>query len=560
MRVHIVCIEHRSDQILARLIRHLLEIPGYTAGKRPDPKADINYFFPYLLRNDFIAFNATPTAAWFTHRDTAHSQRKADKWIQAARTVDLRLTVAQMYHDDLSQYGTTELTVPPVELDKFVPIDRPKNSIPVVGVSGHVYKGGRKGEELVKRLAASELGKRIKLVASGKGWPVPTRNYAWKDMQKFYQSLDVYLCTASIEGIPMPPLEALACRIPVLVPLDVGLLNDVLLPHPASRYETGNYEHMEKELTNVLKDWECNSIATIDDYRMVIDRFTPDAWRQSNINAFERMLYPPVETYVKPEPVTERTKQGTRGVYIVAYGKPARDCAKTALKSWKTFMPDVQTALVSDSPLGIEDVFIDEFDADIGARSVKTRIYDVSPQEWETVVYVDADTELINPVPFLFELIEAGWDMFICMNPARYGLIKDGVRPDNHEEMEVTFKELGGDEFLQLNAGVLGFRRNERTATLFRVWHNEWQRYGARDQAALARALHANPIKLYVLGQEWNTILREDKQGRQVYNDPKRSAGIVHYPLGARRWKGLIDGRLDTTEAWAAVHPKEKMK
>jgi len=51
---------------------------------------------------------------------------------------------------------------------------------------------------------------------------------------------------------------------------------------------------------------------------------------------------------------------------------------------------------------------------------------------------------------------------------------------------------------------------------------------------------------MYVLGNEWNLCTR--------YLDASRGL-ILHYQLTARRWRGLIDGRLDSGEAWAAVHP-----
>jgi hypothetical protein len=118
-------------------------------------------------------------------------------------------------------------------------------------------------------------------------------------------------------------------------------------------------------------------------------------------------------------------------------------------------------------------------------------------------------------------------------------------RPDNLDECQATFLRTGTDELIQLNGGVFAFRRNERTREFFDAWHAEWQRWGKRDQAALLRALFDHPLKLYVLGNEWNTITR--------YDDPKISAGILHYPLTARRWRGLIHPRLDDPEAWAQV-------
>jgi hypothetical protein len=74
---------------------------------------------------------------------------------------------------------------------------------------------------------------------------------------------------------------------------------------------------------------------------------------------------------------------------------------------------------------------------------------------------------------------------------------------------------------------------------------DEWNRHGKRDQAALLRALWRVPVRLAVLGNEWNTVTR--------YYEPEMSAGILHHPMTARRWEGVIHGRLDSTEAWRMV-------
>jgi hypothetical protein len=250
--------------------------------------------------------------------------------------------------------------------------------------------------------------------------------------------------------------------------------------------------------------------------------------------------------------VTSRvpSRLSDRGVYVVAYGDPARACARTCLATWREHMPHIPIALASDRKLASEDVLVLAKDEDIGGRSVKTKVWDLAPARWKYVLYVDADTELSAPVPFLFDALVGGWDFLICLNAQRYTTAANMGRPDNKEECAETYKLYGTKEFLQFNGGVFGFVRNERTHALLDGWHREWDRFGKRDQAALLRALHANPVKMLTLGVEWNTSLR--------YYDAKRSAGILHNQMRARRWKGIIDGRSDSTEAWAAVHPSRE--
>ena len=169
----------------------------------------------------------------------------------------------------------------------------------------------------------------------------------------------------------------------------------------------------------------------------------------------------------------------------------------------------------------------------------------MAPKHWEYILYLDADTEIIASIQFLFDLLKDGWDFVICKNPGRFHVASQMERGDNNDECDATFRELGTDQLIQLNGGVFAFQRNERTHKFFTSWHKEWLKYGKRDQAALLRALNRHPVKMYVLGGQWNTITR--------YEAAETSAGILHFPMLARRWRGKIHGRSDDPAAWEAV-------
>ena len=539
MKINIVCRDHTSDQILARLAAELLTHPAFTVSVQPDPTAELNLYLPYL---EFVeGFTATPTAAWFTHRDEGRDS-KVSLWNDCAQAVDLRLTSAKIYMSELEQYGKTALVTTPLDREKFSPIKHEAHDKSVIGTSGFVYPGGRKGEQLFGRLAADYP--ECSFVASGQGWPVPTTHYTWEDMQDFYQDLDIYVCTSSIEGIGYGPLEAMACGIPVVIPRGVGVFDELPDLENLHRYKAGDYKSLKAALQVALSRLEEKAI-NVESLRSATARFSREAWVNEHLTAFESLLYD------KPVYKPEYPWKGKACVYYVAYGGPARQCAMRAIASFKKWMPGIPVVLVSDSPLNAgEDVLIEHADSDVGARSVKTQIYDLCPAEFEYVLYLDADTELIAPVDFLYQLLEDGWDMTIAMNPAQYVLAREMRRPDNQEECDLTFKLMGSDEMLQFNGGVFALRRNESTERLFRNWHAEWMKYGRRDQAALDRAFYSEPIRIYTLGVEWNTITR--------YEKAERSAAVLHYPMTARRWRGMLNGRLDSSEAWAAVHPETK--
>lgn len=534
MRINVVTNDTVSERILARLARELGGEASFTFSHKPSLNVDVNYYFPYLF---YEGFSGTPTAAWFSHRDDS-MPLKADIWDKAARNVGLRLTSAKLYADRLREFGPTALVTPPLDRDKFSPAPREWHERPVVGTSGEVYRSGRKGEALLAKLAESGLD--IELRASGVGWPVPTKLYTWQEMQAFYQGLDLYLCTSTIEGIGYGPLEALACGVPVIIPRGVGIFDELPSAQNVFRYQAGDYDDMLRAVVNALAEpYNGESL------RGITARFTRAAWQQDHIRAFEDFLYgaPPVGELP--------TWAGKAGVYVVAYRGPARDCARRLITSIRKHMPGLPVALASDLPGLGEDVFIHNADEDVGARSVKTKIYDLAPKEWDYVLYLDADTELTASIGFIFDLLVDGWEFVICTNPAQYVVAREMLRPDNAEECKETFNTIGTDEFLQYNGGVFAFRRNKRTARLVREWHTEWLRWAKRDQAALDRTLYKRPVRTYTLNGTFNCITR--------YPDVRpEDAAILHYPMQARSWRGMINGRLDSSEAWAVVHPGGK--
>jgi hypothetical protein len=446
-----------------------------------------------------------------------------------------------MYAARLEEIGPTALVTPPVDREHFVPKAHGAHDKPIVGVAGYVHPGGRKGEKLVARLAGSKVGERIRLLGSGRGWPVKCKERDWDDLPAFYQNLDVLLCPSLIEGIPMPPLEALACGVKIVIPIGVGLLDELPEVPGIVRYERGDFSDMCAAVEVALA-----TEAHPDELRAVTNPYTAEIWAQTHQEAFCAFLEQNRAYSI------ESDRHGARGVLYVAYGKQARRCAEAGMDSFKLHNPGIEVALVSTEPTGVEDIFIHQPDSDIGARDQKTRIYDLAPDHWEYILYLDADTEIVADISFLFDALTDGWDLVICKNPGKYHTARKMVRSDNKDECAVTFEQIGTDEVMQLNGGVFSFQRNPRTQAFFSAWHREWEKWGKRDQAALLRALWQHPLRVYYLGNEWNTILRPDGGGRYML-EKEDSAGILHYPMAARRWRGLVQGRSDSKEAWAKV-------
>lgn len=281
---------------------------------------------------------------------------------------------------------------------------------------------------------------------------------------------------------------------------------------------------------------------------------------------------------------------------MVAFGDPSRTCAARLLGSIRRYLPDVPVCLCSDRKIGPEDVLRVIPDADIGGRRAKLRAYELAPAEWEAVLYLDADTEVVEPgtpsrapggaFPFpgsgkgnqrgpassargkgsqrglassargkgrqgrhpverYFEWIEDGWEFVICKDPHRMDSLESYRRRNNAREMVELERSVRTLKTLMWNGGVWAFARGERVARFFERWQAEWERHAQRDQGPLVRAMYADPLRMLVLGNQWNTFRK--------YSRGITTAGLMHYPGDARRWKGLIPGRIDGEAAWRAV-------
>ena len=555
VNVNVVAFRWNDDWILSRMALHLIKRNKWNPTKEPDRRADVNVFFPYLIWR-FSHWRATPAAAFMTHYIPSDQMRK-ECWTHTAERVDLRVSMCEQYADILRQYGPTVNITPPVELDKFVIVDTPEHSRPVIGVSGEVYPGGRKGEHLVKKLQQMQ-GHRLKLVASGKGWPVRTKHYEWRDMQTYYQNLDVFLCTSTTEGGPVTVLEALACGKPVVVPSGVGLIDE--LPSEAGiwRYTKGDYKSMEQAIERALEDrQEPEALrALVEDH--TIERYC-DEWQE----AVEGMLQP-VPEYVEPK----RTLPDWRthgGVYIVAYGKRAHDCAYHLIKSLHKQMPDLPVCLACEGyvenfqkPANIDDKGYSSPISDVfkkllregkdimlplpmkdrRARSQKTKIYSHAPEEWEYVLYMDADMLVIDKLDAFFAPLQDGWDMVVTQGtPHTTPLVSQAQREKYKEENLYTDSILGTPKWLQVAGGIWSFRRNEYTKNFLEAFHAEWKRYQHTDQQAMMRAYWRHPVRMWTLPQQYNWFMH------RMEPKPKDRAVVLHFATAARAWVEKHDGR-----------------
>jgi hypothetical protein len=544
MRVHILCQNYEEDRIIPRMARALRDSLGWSVGASPAP-ADVLYLSGYFEWNRVGPRRPKgKIAAYFTHREEQPpNNAKAKLFDKVAEEVDLRIATCRMYASDLETYGPTAQMPAPLEFDRFVPAASRRAGKPVVGFSGYTYANHRKGETLASGLVSGAVGQRVEWRASGRGWPVATKRYSWASMPSFYQGLDILVVPSLVEGIPMPPLEALACGVKVVIPRGVGLLDELPVIPGIERFDRGSLASMEAALERALQ-----TEADPEQLREAVAGHGVAAWCRAHEAAFEAAFgAPAVAPIAQPAPsaAPRRAPLGSRGVYCVAFGDPARESATRMMTSCKRFMPDVPIALAGASPLGIEDVFIEQPDSDVGGRRAKLRAYELAPAEWQAVLYLDADTELIGPIHRYFEWVEDGWQLVITKDPHLMDTMWSYQRHNNLAEMKELQASVKTLDTLQLNGGVWAFGRDPEVEAFFGRWLAQWEKTGQRDQGPLVKALYAAPLRMLVLGNEWNTF--------EKYSVGIQSAGLMHYPGDARRWHGMIPGRIDSAEAWRHV-------
>jgi len=561
VKVHIVLEDMREDWVIYRLAKYLSDQNGWTMGQSPAAWADCNLFFPYLCWR-FSQWTRTASAAFFTHLESGNSLKEGS-WQECAKRVSLRVTMAEQYVARLEEYGPTINITPPVDLGLFKPAPRVDHPKPVVGTSGIVYKGGRKGEKLVARLA-KEQGDRYLVKAAGKGWVVPVRWHPWQKMGRFYQGLDAFLCTSLIEGGPVTVLEALACGRPVVIPKGVGLCDELPDVPGIWRYKAGDYGEMVKALDLATTNGNQSSPEYL--HSLVADR-TVERYAGEWDRAVRDLIRPPEgKRMVEERPAWK----GNSGVYLVAYAKSAHDCAYYHIKSIKKHNPDLPVCLACEGyadkfdvsshakikakgygPSAISDGFrklLGEGDhvvvspmKDRRARSQKTHIWDLAPKEWTYILYTDVDMLCVGRLDTFFEPLEDGWDMVVTVSPPPdkghpYDpTVRGAQRAKYKDENAFTNGVLGSGQFLQFAGGAWAIRRSPRTESWCRIFHQEWKRYGHTDQQAMMRAFWRQPLRVWVLGYHWNTFVHRGLADKSV--------GLLHFATAARAWTEKHEGR-----------------
>lgn len=199
--------------------------------------------------------------------------------VKATYTTPLhKITISKWLVDLMrTEYGDDDvsLVLNSVDTEQFYAPDRPKQPVPTVGVLYHTmaHKGWDVSYKAISK--AIESIPNLKVLVFGAYTPSPdfplppgaeyTYRPAQSKIKDIYARCDVWLCGSQSEGFHLPPLEAMACRCPVVStavggPIDVIYdgINGYVVP-------VGDHAALADRLVDVLKlsqsEWQAMSDA-----------------------------------------------------------------------------------------------------------------------------------------------------------------------------------------------------------------------------------------------------------------------------------------------------------
>lgn len=284
LRVHVLCRNIQEDRVLPRMARALRDGLGWTAGvELPRQCCDVIYLLAYFEAQLLKPWPRLPVVAYFTHREEEPpGNAKARLFDEVAGRVAVRIVTCKMYGDVVRPTGPTAQAPAPVERERFTIAPPHRGEEVVVGLCGYTYGNHRKGEDLVTAVMGSKVGRRVTWQASGRGWPVPMRQYSWAQMPQFYRGLDVLVVPSRVEGIPMTTLEALSCGVKVVIPRHVGLHDEIPETAGIYRYERGNAAGLVRALEQAAYS---GPVVDREALRAAVAGHSVQAWCAGNLDA-----------------------------------------------------------------------------------------------------------------------------------------------------------------------------------------------------------------------------------------------------------------------------------
>ena len=235
------------------------------------PNADIHYYINYGFYRERPSKGLV--VGNFTHFD---KDGLGDKFKSVASVVDHCISVSQKTTEGLIEFGISRGKISTI----LVGADKKFKPKLTLGIVGRPYKGGRKGESLVKELIDNrDLMKKIELISTNEEWNVKT--VKCEDNQSFYNFIDYLLIPSLIEGGPVPFMEALACGTLSIAP-NIGVIPEFThIP-----YKRGDID----SLTEVINKLASEHIARREYFAKEMALLDWENWAFQHEMLFHRLL------------------------------------------------------------------------------------------------------------------------------------------------------------------------------------------------------------------------------------------------------------------------------
>ncbi|MEL7039043.1 MAG: hypothetical protein AAFO04_26055 [Cyanobacteria bacterium J06592_8] len=187
--------------------------------------------------------------------------------------------------------------------------------------------------------------------------------------------------------------------------------------------------------------------------------------------------------------------QSTQGILYYARGERWIQEVLQSAQSVKVAMPEIKTAILSDTQLPKElfDIQI-KAPSEVGVKQLK--MWSLRQTPFQKTLYLDTDTYVADSLWEIFEMLDQ-FDLALAVTPYwKIDLHKNG---GNIEEKGVPVC------FPKLNTGVIAYQKNQQTNRLFANWaklHKEWGE--GQDQAPFRNTLYNSDIRFGVLPPAYN--------------------------------------------------------
>ena len=174
-------------------------------------------------------------------------------------------------------------------------------------------------------------------------------------------------------------------------------------------------------------------------------------------------------------------------------------------------------------------------------RYFKTQI---NRYAFPTTLFLDTDMIAISPIDSLWAGLQYAE---ICMSlelPRVQNFIDYYWERSEPMRPELSYmRQSGLTEHPFYNSGMILFRHSAAVDLAFDTWHEEWKRFGGRDQCALVRALARTGMKVHALPTCWNSPPTRFNSLQEA-----RSEGVkfLHFFTGPQRSR-----LLNFVEDWA---------